>query len=176
MRSLSTSTNSGMQKLGGSRGEIAISSSCLDELGVHRSADSTQSQGSIDHYVKLTSAEVERVRTAGRMPGRGPNTRSFRHFSMLRSHYLIYCHLARNFVHGGWSCKTRPINVSFMAKGTVVTDMSERCLFEQHLSSLYYCTKILMLLVWLRYSYIALALALALSSWRLWGRGQPLQV
>jgi len=54
----------------GGSGGINVGSGCLDGPGVHRSADSTRSERSVDRRVKPTGAEGERVRTASRVPGR----------------------------------------------------------------------------------------------------------
>ena len=53
----------------GGSGGINVGSGCLDGPGVHRSADSTWSEPSVDRRVKPTDAEGERVRTASRVPG-----------------------------------------------------------------------------------------------------------
>ena len=54
---------------GGSSG-INVGGGCLDGPGVHRSADSKQSEPSIDRCVKPTGAEGEQVRTASHVRGR----------------------------------------------------------------------------------------------------------
>ena len=54
----------------GGSGGINVGSGCLDGPGVHRSADSTRSEPSVNRRVKPTGAEGERVRTASRVPRR----------------------------------------------------------------------------------------------------------